>query len=51
MWDAYANLRYQWTPTFATTVGYRYLDVDYSNDGFVYDVSQDGILMGPGWKW
>jgi hypothetical protein len=51
MWDAYANLGYQWTRTFATTVGYRYLDVDYSNDGFVYDVAQDGILLGLGWQW
>ena len=51
MWDAHANLGYQWTRTFATTVGYRYLDVDYENDGFVYDVDQDGILLGLGWHW
>ena len=51
MWDAFANLGYQWTPTFATTIGYRYLDVDYDNDEFVYDVAQDGLVLGLGWQW
>jgi hypothetical protein len=50
MWDVNANLGYQWTETFATTLGYRYLDVDYENDDFLYDVAQDGITIGFSWR-
>ena len=39
-------LRYQWTQGFATTVGYRYLDVDYEKGGFMYDIAQDGMTIG-----
>ena len=35
MWDANVNLGYQWTETFSTTFGYRYLDVDYENGDFL----------------
>jgi len=50
MWDASANIGYQWTKSVATTVGYRYLDVDYDNDGFLYDVAQSGITLGLSWR-
>jgi len=50
MWDANANLGYQWTETFSTTVGYRYLDVDYEEDTFLYDVAQDGLVLGLSWR-
>lgn len=50
MWDGNLNLGYQWTDAIATTIGYRYLDVDYDNDDFLYDVSQDGIVLGLSWK-
>lgn len=50
MWDGNLNLGYQWTDTIATTIGYRYLDVDYDNDGFLYDVSQDGLVLGLSWR-
>ena len=50
MWDANMNLGYQWTETFSTTLGYRYLDVDYEKDGFLYDVSQHGPLLGLSWR-
>jgi len=46
MWDGVVNLGYQWTATFSTTIGYRYLDVDYDKDDFLYDVSQDGPVIG-----
>jgi len=49
MWDASINLGYQWTETFSTTIGYRYLDVDYEDDGFLYDVAQDGPTLGLSW--
>jgi hypothetical protein len=50
MWDANVNLGYQWTETFSTTLGYRYLDVDYDDGDFLYDVSQDGLTLGLSWR-
>lgn len=50
MWDANINLGYQWTKGFSTTVGYRYLDVDYEKDDFLYDVAQDGLVLGLSWR-
>ncbi len=50
MWDAMINLGYQWTKMFATTVGYRYMAVDYDDDDFLYDVSQDGLILGLSWR-
>ena len=49
-WDVNLNLGYQWTETLSTTIGYRYLAVDYENDDFLYDVSQDGPTFGLSWK-
>ena len=50
MWDGLLNLGYQWTAMFSTTVGYRYLDVDYDEDDFLYDVYQDGLVLGLSWR-
>jgi opacity protein-like surface antigen len=50
MWDANLNLGYRWTETFSTTFGYRYLDVDYEDGTFLYDVSQDGLTLGLSWR-
>ena len=50
MWDANLNLGYNWTETIATTIGYRYLDVDYEDNGYIYDVYQDGIVLGLAWR-
>jgi len=50
MWDALINLGYQWTKGFSTTIGYRYLDVDYEDDGFLYDVAQQGLTLGLSWR-
>jgi len=50
MWDAMLNLGYQWTPMFSITVGYRYLDVDYDENDFLYDVSQQGLVFGLSWR-
>jgi hypothetical protein len=49
-WDASINLGYQWTRGFSTTLGYRYMDVDYEKDDFLYDVVQDGIMLGLSWR-
>lgn len=50
MWDVNANIGYQWSKMFSTTIGYRYLDVDYEDDGFLYDVAQQGPVMGLSWR-
>lgn len=50
MWDVSANLGYQWGEMFSTTIGYRYLDVDYEDDGFIYDVAQHGPVLGLSWR-
>ena len=50
MWDGNINLGYQWTKGFSTTLGYRYLDVDYEDDGFLYDVAQSGLIFGLSWR-
>ena len=50
MWDVSASLGYQWTKSIDVTLGYRYMDVDYEKGDFLYDVSQDGLLMSLGWK-
>jgi hypothetical protein len=51
MWDANLNLGYQWTETFSTTLGYRYLDVDYEKDDFLYDVALHGPELSLTWRW
>lgn len=35
---------------FSTTVGHRYLDVDYDEDDFLYNVSQQGLVLGLSWR-
>ena len=43
------NIGYQWTKSIGTTIGYRMFDVDYENDGYVYDVRQQGWQLGLSW--
>lgn len=50
MWDANVNLGYAWSTTFSATIGYRYLDVDYDDDGYIYDVAQSGPTVGLSWR-
>ena len=49
MWDVNVNLGYQWTDGFSTSIGYRYLAVDYSDSGFLYDVVQQGPTLALIW--
>lgn len=46
MWDAMAGLGYAPSDSFSIVAGYRGLGVDYSDDGFDYDVVQHGPLLG-----
>lgn len=49
MWDANVNIGYQWTDGFSTSIGYRYLAVDFSDGGFLYDVVQQGPTLALIW--
>src|SRR5262245_57615210 len=46
MWDVMGGLGYEFTQTFSTVLGYRAMSVDYSNDGFVLDVTEQGPILG-----
>jgi hypothetical protein len=45
-WDVMVGIGYDWNDKISSSVGYRALGVDYDNDGFVYDVVQQGIFLG-----
>lgn len=45
-WDVAAALGYQFNERFSAVAGYRALGVNYRNDGFVFDVVQQGPIMG-----
>ena len=44
-----ANVGYQWNKSIGTAFGYRMFDVDYDDDGYVYDVKQQGWQVGLTW--
>ena len=45
-WDVMAGIGYKINETFSATLGYRALGVDYSDDGFLFDVVQQGPIAG-----
>lgn len=45
MWDVMAGAGYKFTGNFSVFAGYRAASVDYSGDGFVYDVVEKGPVM------
>jgi hypothetical protein len=46
MWDVLGGVGYEFNDTFSLVAGYRAVSVDYKNDGFVYDVVQQGPILG-----
>jgi hypothetical protein len=40
---------YQWNKAIGTAIGYRMFDVDYEDDGFIYDARQQGWQLGLTW--
>jgi hypothetical protein len=48
-YDISANIGYQWSKSIGTTLGYRLFDVDYEEGSFLYDVKQEGWLLGLSW--
>ena len=45
-WDATAAIAYQFGSNFSAVLGYRALGVDFHRNGFVYDVVQQGPILG-----
>lgn len=45
-WDVAAALGYRFNERFSAVAGYRALGVNYRNDGFIFDVVQQGPIMG-----
>jgi len=48
-YDLNLNIGYQWNKAVGTGFGYRLYDVDYDKDDFLYDVKQQGWLIGLTW--
>jgi hypothetical protein len=49
-WQIYGGVGKEFKKRFSALLGYRYLYVDYSNSGFVYDVHMSGLIAGLGIK-
>lgn len=45
-WDVAGGIGYRINDTFSATIGYRAIGVDYSNDGFLFDVVEQGPIAG-----
>jgi hypothetical protein len=45
-WDVAGGLGYQFNDRWSAVAGYRALGVDYSREGFVFDVVQQGPILG-----
>lgn len=48
-YDVSLNAGYQWNEAVGTVIGYRIFGVDYENDGYIYDVVQQGWQLGLTW--
>ncbi len=46
VWSVQATVGYQFTETVSAEIGYRYLDTDYSDGDFIYDVAEHGVYTG-----
>jgi opacity protein-like surface antigen len=45
-WSLQATVGYNFTEKVFVELGYRYLDTDYQDGGFTYDVEQAGLYTG-----
>lgn len=45
-YELYAAANYNFNERMSLVLGYRYLSVDYDNNGFLYDISQNGPVFG-----
>jgi hypothetical protein len=49
--EVLANIGYAFNDLFTLSLGYRYLDVDYETDEFLFDVVTEGPLIGAAFTW
>lgn len=49
-WDLFSTVRYRLSDWAWIGFGYRYLSVDYDDDGFLYDVDQQGPVLGAAFR-
>jgi hypothetical protein len=47
-WQVYTGIGKEFKQKFSLQAGYRYLDVDYTNGGFLYDTHMSGLIAGFG---
>jgi opacity protein-like surface antigen len=45
-WQALGILEYQLRENLSVGLGYRWVDTDYKNAGFTYDVQASGLVLG-----
>jgi hypothetical protein len=50
MWDVFGGGGYKFNDSFSMFAGYRAVSVDYSDDGFTYDMVQHGPVFGGAFK-
>jgi hypothetical protein len=49
-WQVFGGLGLNVGSRLTTIIGYRYLDIDYRRNGFIYDVAMNGPLVGFGFR-
>jgi hypothetical protein len=49
-WQALATVNYDFNDSIAARLGWRYLSVDYDEDGFLWDVDLSGPILGVAFK-
>ena len=49
-WQLLGTLGYRFNDRFAARAGYRHLDVDYEDDGFVWDLELSGPILGASFR-
>jgi hypothetical protein len=47
-WQVFTGLGKEFKQRYSVLLGYRYLDVDYKNGGFLFDTHMSGLLAGFG---
>lgn len=47
-WQVYTGVGKEFKSKYSMLLGYRYLDVDYQDGGFLYDTHMSGLLVGLG---
>ncbi len=49
-WHGVLMANYQYSDMVSFKAGYRYLDMDYADNGFVYDMATSGVVMAVGFR-